>query len=89
MYKRKHQSAFGNILRRRREDLNLTQQEVSAVVGWTSPEMVCILESGKRHPKLDRIPALAAALHLNARYLGIELLRETAPSFLACLGVCE
>lgn len=89
MYRRKHQSAFANILRSRREDLNLTQQEVSALAGWTSAEMVCFLESGKRYPKLDRIPALASALRLNARDLGIELLRETAPSFLACLGVCK
>ena len=87
MYTKTHRSVFGELLKRRRNSLNLTQAEVAAAVGWSTPEMVSQVEVGRRHPALDRVPDLAAVLALDAGKLCVALLQEIAPRFLASLNL--
>jgi len=59
---------LGEVIRRRRRDLNLTQEEVASRIKTSTP-YVGHLESGKRHPS-DRIVArLAEVLGLDNREL--------------------
>jgi transcriptional regulator with XRE-family HTH domain len=60
--------SFGDVLRRRRRDLDLTQEEVAARVKTSTP-YVGHLESGKRHPSDKIVTRLAEALGLDRREL--------------------
>jgi transcriptional regulator with XRE-family HTH domain len=69
----------GAIIRARRIALGYTQETVAAAVGWTAAEMVSLVESGRRSPNLDRIPALARKLELDALELCLVALAESHP----------
>ena len=69
---------FCRLIRHRREQLDLTQQEVAGKIGVTS-DCITLVELGYRRLDLDRIPALANALKLNRRRLCRQALQERAP----------
>jgi transcriptional regulator with XRE-family HTH domain len=69
---------FSRLIRRRREELNLSRAEVAEQIGVTT-DAITLIELGYRRLDLDRIPALADALELNRRHLCRQALQERAP----------
>jgi len=65
-------------IRRRREALGLSQEEVASQLGLTS-DFVGLCERGMRRVGLDRIPQLAEILEVNAKDLAVMALSEEAP----------
>lgn len=59
---------FGDVIRRRRRELDLTQEQVAARVKTSTP-YVGHLESGKRHPSNKISTRLAEVLGLDRREL--------------------
>jgi len=59
---------FANVIRTRRRQLDLTQEEVARRVN-TSVPYIGLLESGKRHPSDKVVTKLAEALGLDQREL--------------------
>lgn len=59
---------FGQLIRDRRRQLNLTQEEVARRIRSSTP-YVGHLESGKRHPSNKILPRLADALGFDQREL--------------------
>ena len=59
---------LGQVLRRRRRQLGLTQEEVAKRTKTSTP-YIGHLESGKRHPSDKMIASLAAVLGLDSREL--------------------
>ncbi len=59
---------FGEVIRHRRRELNLTQREVASRIN-TSTTCVGHLESGKRHPSDQIVTRLAEVLDLDQREL--------------------
>ena len=59
---------FGDVIRRRRRELDLTQEQVAARVKTSAP-YVGHLESGKRHPSNKILTRLAEVLGLDRREL--------------------
>ena len=72
------EGGLSRLIRHRREELNLTQQQVAEKMGVTS-DAITLVELGYRRLDLDRIPALADALKLNRRQLCRQALQERAP----------
>jgi transcriptional regulator with XRE-family HTH domain len=62
------QPNFGNLIRTRRRELDLTQDEVAARIKASTP-YVGHLESGKRHPSNKIVKRLAEVLGLDMREL--------------------
>ncbi len=60
--------AFAEAIRTKRRELNLTQDELAARIGISTP-YVGHLESGKRHPSDKIVAKMAAALDLGNREL--------------------
>src|ERR1700689_2457207 len=84
MAKRKDRT-FGQVIRDRRRQLDLTQQEIARRIKTSTP-YVGHLESGKRHPSDKVLSRLAEALGLDRRELfflanpgAVELLRVSGP----------
>src|ERR1700680_676946 len=67
MKKRRDQS-FGQVIRDRRRQLDLTQQEIARRIKTSTP-YVGHLESGKRHPSDKVLSRLAEVLGLDRREL--------------------
>src|SRR5712664_4968391 len=59
---------LGEVIRRRRRDLDLTQEEVASRIKTSTP-YVGHLESGKRHPSDKIVAGLAEVLGLDRRDL--------------------
>jgi DNA-binding transcriptional regulator YiaG len=59
---------FGEVIRRRRREMNLTQDQVAARIKTSTP-YVGHLESGKRHPSDSIVTRLAEVLGLDKREL--------------------
>src|SRR5258708_191346 len=57
--------SFGRVLRERRRQLNLTQEEVARLIK-TSVPYIGQLEAGKRHPSQKVVVKLSDALKLDA-----------------------
>jgi transcriptional regulator with XRE-family HTH domain len=75
---------LSRLIRHRREELHLTQQQVAEVLGVT-PDFVSLVESGHRRLSLDHIGYLAHALAVHPTLLCKIALRERAPFFFAQL----
>ena len=69
----------GAIIRARRIALGYTQKTVAEAVGWTAAEMVSLVETGRRSPNLDRAPAIARKLDLDAIEFCLVALAESYP----------
>ena len=67
-------------LRRRRQELSLTQAEIAAAL-HVSDGAVTMWESGRRRMELSKLPRLAEALQLDARELCMQALAEFHPAF--------
>jgi transcriptional regulator with XRE-family HTH domain len=65
---RRKERSFGQVIRERRRQLDLTQQEVAHRIKTSTP-YVGHLESGKRHPSEKIIGRLAEVLALDRREL--------------------
>jgi transcriptional regulator with XRE-family HTH domain len=83
---RKRERSFGQVIRDRRRQLDLTQQEVARRIKTSTP-YVGHLESAKRHPSDKVISRLAETLGLERRDLfflanpdAVELLMVREPS---------
>lgn len=72
------------LLRRRREELSLSQAEIAEVLRVT-PEAVGQWECSRRRMTLDKIPQLAEVLKLEPKYLCATALAEFHPRFHAAL----
>ncbi len=59
---------FYQILRQRRMELRLRQAEIAAELR-VEPETIGHWESGRRRMELNKVPRMAAILHLNAKDL--------------------
>lgn len=80
---RRKERTFGQIIRERRRQLDLTQQEVARQIKTSTP-YVGHLESGKRHPSDKVLSRVAEALGLDQRELfflanprAVELLKPS------------
>lgn len=64
------QETIGQRIRRLRDDTGLTQRELGHLLGhpWTH-HRVTQWETDRNRPRVDDIPAVAAALHCSADYL--------------------
>jgi transcriptional regulator with XRE-family HTH domain len=65
---RAKEPSFGDVIRKRRRELDLTQEEVAARVKTSTP-YVGHLEAGKRHPSDKIVTKLAEVLGLDRREL--------------------
>jgi transcriptional regulator with XRE-family HTH domain len=63
------------LLRRRREELKLSQAEVAEALR-VRPESVCLWESGRRRLELCKVPRLAVFLKLDPQSLCAKALAE-------------
>jgi len=68
MVTRRKERTFGQVIRERRRQLDLTQQEVGRRIKTSTP-YVGHLESGKRHPSDKVLSRLAEVLALDRREL--------------------
>lgn len=60
--------SFGQVIRERRRQLDLTQEEIARRIGTSTP-YIGHLESGKRHPSEKVVTKLADVLGLDRREL--------------------
>ncbi len=64
------------ILKRRRQELGLLQPDIARAIGLKSADFISLVESGQRSIDLNRIPALARILKLNAKDLVLTAIHE-------------
>jgi transcriptional regulator with XRE-family HTH domain len=74
--------AFASFLRKRRLELNRTQREIAQACDFT-PEMVTLMESGRRRPDPEWVPYLADALETDRTALCQLALQTWHPNFYA------
>jgi transcriptional regulator with XRE-family HTH domain len=67
------------ILKRRRQELGLLQPDIARAIGVKSADFISLVESGQRSIDLNRIPALARILKLNAKDLVLMAIHEQWP----------
>lgn len=60
--------SIGPRIRERRQELNLTQQDVADALGLT-PQHISVIEQGKRIPSLSSVVKLAEELGVTVDYL--------------------
>ena len=72
--------SIGRVIRERRRQLDLTQEEVAQRIKTTGP-YITHLETGKRLPSLKVVVKLSDALGLDAGELFLLPTRRSAPSF--------
>jgi transcriptional regulator with XRE-family HTH domain len=79
---------FSRFLRRRRDELALTQAEIAQVCGLTEMS-ITLVEAGRRRLALERVPRLAEALQVPPAELCLLALRCRYPQLTAALTVGE
>ena len=75
---------FTRFIRRRRRALGKTQAEIARACGLTEIS-ITLVEGGRRHLGLDRVPLLAAALDVDAAELCRMALADQLPALAAAL----
>jgi transcriptional regulator with XRE-family HTH domain len=75
---------LSDLIRNRRQELKLTQQQVADVLGVTA-DFMSLVESGQRRLNLDHVALLAHALAIDPPYICRLALEERAPFFYAQL----
>lgn len=68
-----------DLLKHRRKELGLLQPDIASAIGVKSADFISLVESGQRSMDLNRIPALARVLRLNAKDLVLTAIREQWP----------
>src|ERR1700730_4077987 len=81
---RRKERIFGQVIRNRRRQLDLTQQEIARRIEVSTP-YIGHLEAGKRHPSDEVLGQLAAVLGLDRR----ELFMLANPQTMELLGPKE
>ncbi len=76
----KKESSFGQFIRERRRQLDLTQEEVARRIGVSTP-YIGHLESDKRHPSYEALMRLADVLLLDRRWLFVRANPPLGPLF--------
>lgn len=69
----------GEVLKHRRKELDLLQPDIARAIGVKSADFISLVESGRRSMDLNRIPALARVLKLNAKDLLLLAIYEQWP----------
>lgn len=77
--------SLAQFIRKRREELGLTQAQVAQAIGIRSPEFIGLVENGLRCIDLDRVPKLSDALQTDRGDLCRLALSEQAPIIYAVL----
>lgn len=77
-------SRFGDMLRTRRAQLELSKAELAAKLGL-SMSFIDVLETGRRGCNLDDLPRIAASLQLDARSVAKVYLAEKHGQFYRAL----
>jgi len=67
------------VLKHRRQELGLLQPDIARAIGVKSADFISLVESGQRSMDLNRIPALARVLKLNAKDLLLLAIHEQWP----------
>lgn len=67
------------LLKHRRLELGLLQPDIAKAIGLKSADFISLVESGQRSIDLNRIPALARVLKLNAKDLVLMAIHEQWP----------
>jgi len=67
------------VLKHRRQELGLLQPDIARAIGLKSADFISLVESGQRSIDLNRIPALARILKLNAKDLVMMAIHEQWP----------
>lgn len=57
--------AFGERIKKRRKELNLSQEQLAYMVGYTTKDSICKIEYGEINVPLDKILALSEALDIS------------------------
>lgn len=73
------------VLKHRRQELGLLQPDIAKAIGVKSADFISLVESGQRSMDLNRIPALARVLKLNAKDLVLLAIHEQWPEAAAVL----
>jgi transcriptional regulator with XRE-family HTH domain len=60
---------FGERVKKRREELKLSQTELASKVGLTSAAAISLIEKGDRKPSFDLLSKLADALEVTTDFL--------------------
>lgn len=60
---------FGQLIKKRREELNLTQSELAAKLGYSNKSTLSCIEIGKNGIAVNRLPDFAEALETTMEYL--------------------
>jgi transcriptional regulator with XRE-family HTH domain len=77
-YEMKSKETLGEIIKRRRHTLALTQRELAVMLG-VKPSHVAYLESGRRRPSLTLLKQLADVLHLDRQQIFLLAHPEAKP----------
>lgn len=83
--KLRNASEFQRIIREKRKELGRSQADVARAIGIESPEFISMVELGVRRIDLNRVPALARALELDATKLCQYVLWDAAPEMFRTL----
>jgi transcriptional regulator with XRE-family HTH domain len=75
----KSRKTVRQVLKHRRQELGLLQPDIARAIGVKSADFISLVESGQRSIDLNRIPALARILELNAKDLVLMAIYEQWP----------
>ena len=81
----KRLTTVSEVLKHRRQELGLLQPDIARAIGVKSADFISLVESGQRSMDLNRIPALARVLKLNAKDLVLLAIHEQWPEAAAVL----
>ncbi len=71
--------SLAEVLKHRRQELSLLQPDIARAIGVKSADFISLVESDQRSMDLNRIPALARVLKLNAKDLVLLAIHEQWP----------
>jgi transcriptional regulator with XRE-family HTH domain len=66
---KKAPNSIGRRIKAAREKADLTQSELAALLGYTSPTAVSLIEDDKRSVKVETLEKIASVLHQDVNYL--------------------
>lgn len=62
-------NSIGKRIKAAREKAKLTQSDLAALLGYTSPTAVSLIEDDKRSVKVETLEKIASVLHQDVNYL--------------------
>jgi len=71
----------GAIIAKRREEVGLTQTDVSQSLGYANPNFISMMERGKCRVPIDRCAEFAAVLEMDVHWFAEKILRNHHPAF--------